>query len=83
MRRAPQAMLVLVSLCLFVSGLVWFSEAARAEDLVSGVSQDIIQITSNYTGTQIVVFGACRARSIIARMTSWPVASPRAWTMRR
>ena len=31
---------------------------ARAEDLVSGVSQDIIQITSNYTGTDIVVFGA-------------------------
>ena len=32
--------------------------AARAEDLVSGVSQDTIQITSNYTGTDIVVFGA-------------------------
>jgi uncharacterized protein (TIGR02186 family) len=31
---------------------------ARAEDLVSGISQDIIQITSNYTGTAIVVFGA-------------------------
>jgi uncharacterized protein (TIGR02186 family) len=32
--------------------------AAQAEDLVSGISQDIIQITSNYTGTNIVVFGA-------------------------
>jgi uncharacterized protein (TIGR02186 family) len=31
---------------------------ARGEDLVSGISQDIIQITSNYTGTDIVVFGA-------------------------
>ena len=31
---------------------------ARAEDLVSGLSQDTIQITSNYTGTDIVVFGA-------------------------
>lgn len=31
---------------------------ARAEDLVSGISQDVIQITSNYTGTSIVVFGA-------------------------
>ncbi len=30
----------------------------QAEDLVSGISQDIIQITSNYTGTSIVVFGA-------------------------
>ena len=38
--------------------LLLFSWPARAEDLVSGISQDIIQITSNYTGTQIVVFGA-------------------------
>ena len=29
-----------------------------AEDLVSGLSQDMIQITSNYTGSDIVVFGA-------------------------
>ena len=28
---------------------------AHAEDLVSGISQDVIQITSNYTGTSIVV----------------------------
>jgi uncharacterized protein (TIGR02186 family) len=31
--------------------------AAAAEELVSGVSQDTIQITSNYTGSDIVVFG--------------------------
>jgi uncharacterized protein (TIGR02186 family) len=31
---------------------------ALAEDLVSGLSQDQIQITSNYAGTEIVVFGA-------------------------
>jgi uncharacterized protein (TIGR02186 family) len=31
---------------------------AHAQDLVSGISQDTIQITSNYTGTDIVVFGA-------------------------
>ena len=31
---------------------------AHAEDLVSGISQDVIRITSNYTGTSIVVFGA-------------------------
>jgi uncharacterized protein (TIGR02186 family) len=30
----------------------------QAEELVSGVSQDLIQITSNYTGSDIVVFGA-------------------------
>jgi uncharacterized protein (TIGR02186 family) len=29
-----------------------------AEDLVSGLSQDSIEITSNYTGSEIVVFGA-------------------------
>src|SRR3954468_11791896 len=32
--------------------------AACAEDLVSGLSQDQVQITSNYAGTDIVVFGA-------------------------
>lgn len=31
---------------------------ASAEELVSGISQDLIQITSNYTGSDIVVFGA-------------------------
>ena len=44
-------------LCLTLLGLLLIAPA-RAEDLVSGVSQDIIQITSNYTGTNIVVFGA-------------------------
>ncbi|HEX4272997.1 MAG TPA: TIGR02186 family protein [Rhizomicrobium sp.] len=46
MKKALLALLLLLSL------------PAHAEDLVSGISQDIIQITSNYTGTQIVVFGA-------------------------
>lgn len=46
--------------------LAW--SPARAEDLVSGISQDIIQITSNYTGTSIVVFGAIeRAQSAQGR----------------
>src|ERR1700759_4941159 len=44
-------------LCLMLLGLLLIAPA-KAEDLVSGVSQDIIQITSNYTGTNIVVFGA-------------------------
>ena len=38
--------------------LVLLVTPVHAEDLVSGISQDIIQITSNYTGTSIVVFGA-------------------------
>ena len=32
--------------------------AVASEDLVSGLSQDTVEITSNYTGTDIVVFGA-------------------------
>jgi uncharacterized protein (TIGR02186 family) len=43
---------------LFLTLLLLCSASAQAEDLVSGISQDIIQITSNYTGTDIVVFGA-------------------------
>jgi len=31
---------------------------ARSDDLVSGLSTDLIQITSNFTGTEIVLFGA-------------------------
>ena len=30
----------------------------QAQQIISGVSQDLIQITSNYTGSDIVVFGA-------------------------
>ena len=33
------------------------SPALAAEDIVSGISQDQIEITSSYTGTDIVVFG--------------------------
>jgi uncharacterized protein (TIGR02186 family) len=42
----------------FLAVLLLMTVPARAEDLVSGISQDTIQITSNYTGTDIVVFGA-------------------------
>jgi uncharacterized protein (TIGR02186 family) len=42
----------------FLAVLLLMAIPARAEDLVSGISQDTIQITSNYTGTDIVVFGA-------------------------
>ncbi len=38
--------------------LVLFAGGARADDLVSGLSQDQIQITSNYTGSDLLVFGA-------------------------
>ena len=35
--------------------------AASAQDLVSGLSQDQVEITSSYAGTSIVVFGAIEA----------------------
>ena len=35
-----------------------FACAAKADELVSGLSTDLIQITSNFTGTDIVLFGA-------------------------
>lgn len=38
--------------------LAWLALPARADDLVSGLSTDLIQITSNFTGTEIVLFGA-------------------------
>ena len=37
---------------------------AHGEDLVSGLSQDQIEITSNYTGTDLVVFGAIEASGL-------------------
>jgi uncharacterized protein (TIGR02186 family) len=38
--------------------LLLMAPPAFADQLVSGVSQELIQITSNYTGSDIVVFGA-------------------------
>jgi uncharacterized protein (TIGR02186 family) len=43
-------------LALIAALLAW--APARADDLVSGLSTDLIQITSNFTGTDIVLFGA-------------------------
>lgn len=38
---------------------------AEADDLVAGISQDIIQITSNYSGTDIVAFGAIENMNVM------------------
>jgi uncharacterized protein (TIGR02186 family) len=48
---------------LFVLFLCSVPCAALADDLVAGVSQDQIQITSNYTGSDVVVFGAVESGS--------------------
>jgi len=49
MRRA-----ILAAACV----LLLAAPAPAQEDLVSGLSQDTVLITSNYTGTDLVVFGA-------------------------
>lgn len=49
MRRLASILLVSLAAC---------AAPASAEDLIAGVSQDQIRITSNYAGTEIVVFGA-------------------------
>ncbi|MBN9592219.1 MAG: TIGR02186 family protein, partial [Alphaproteobacteria bacterium] len=51
---------------LIIAALLAACSPAWGEDLVSGLSQDVIQITSNYTGTDIVVFGAIENRSVLA-----------------
>ena len=38
--------------------LLAVAPAAATENLVAGLSQDTVETTSNYTGTDIVVFGA-------------------------
>jgi uncharacterized protein (TIGR02186 family) len=43
---------------LAAAALCFAAPALASEDLVSGLSQDTVEITSNYTGTDIVVFGA-------------------------
>lgn len=43
---------------LWLAIVLVFASPAAADDLVSGLSQDQIQITSGYSGTDIVVFGA-------------------------
>lgn len=58
------------SLSALLGGLaiLCLSLPVRGEELVSGISQDIIEITSNYTGTEIVVFGAIeRSESVQGR----------------
>src|SRR5206468_1870341 len=43
---------------LIVLAVAFLCGQARAQELVSGLSTDLIQITSNFNGTDIVLFGA-------------------------
>jgi uncharacterized protein (TIGR02186 family) len=51
---------ILAAICLSMC-----AGAAQADVLVAGLSQDIIQITSNYTGTDIVAFGAIENMNVM------------------
>ncbi len=77
-------MRMLVALFVYLSTLlpVW------AEDVVAGFSQDSISITTNFSGSEILIFGAVRREAPIARDTDLEVvvtvAGPsRPVTMRR
>ena len=50
-----------------IAALLLASPAPATEDLVSGLSQDRIEIRSNYNGTDIVVFGAVEKPTSDAR----------------
>ncbi|MBI3675856.1 MAG: TIGR02186 family protein [Proteobacteria bacterium] len=50
--------------------LVLLPTAASPDELVSGLSQDLVEITSNYTGTDIVVFGAIESGNSAETPTS-------------
>ena len=59
MRACLQRMGFRGGLAFWFAVLLFFApEIAKADDLVSGLSTDLIQITSNFTGTDIVLFGA-------------------------
>jgi len=44
--------------CAVLALLLFAAPALAEETLTSGLSQDVVEITSNYTGTDITVFGA-------------------------
>jgi uncharacterized protein (TIGR02186 family) len=45
-------------IAVLAAGIASLTAVARGEDLAAGVSRDKIEITSNFTGTDVVVFGA-------------------------
>ena len=62
-------MRMLVAVLVYLSTLlpVW------AEDVVAGFSQDSISITTNFSGSEILIFGAVRREAPIARDTDLEV----------
>ena len=48
---------------LFAAIIILAPMTARAEDLAAGISRDTVEITSSFTGTDVVVFGAIESES--------------------
>lgn len=46
-----------IALCAMIAGLLLPSWQAAAEELVTALSSDMVSIQSNFTGTEIVIFG--------------------------
>ena len=68
--RLPQPRVAILALAL----LAFVSRAATAEDLVMMISTNAVEITSNYTGTEIAIFGAIqRDGATIARGSPYEV----------
>ena len=55
---SPQGGGGIFALLIAVTFLIAIAPSAHAQDLVSGLSQDQVEINSSYAGTSIVVFGA-------------------------
>lgn len=62
-RRARAKRWNIAAALIGVASLAFFSMPAHAQELVSGLSTDLIQITSNFNGTDIVMFGALENQS--------------------
>jgi uncharacterized protein (TIGR02186 family) len=48
---------------ILLAALLALSPPASAEDLAAGISRDTVEITSSFTGTDVVVFGAIEGES--------------------
>lgn len=57
MRRPVSFRFALAALFAFNAVAVWGGDAAGEEELVTGISSDTIEVTSNFTGTRVVIFG--------------------------
>jgi len=63
------SLFLLMGFCLLATGF-----AARAERLITSLSQESVKISSNFTGTEIVVFGSIeRDAATVARASGYDV----------